>query len=79
MPNKRSAVQFERVEQAMDIGNELRHAVVGYPGRRSGPAVAALVGCNGTKTGACKGRHLVSPGIGELWKAMQENDRLAFT
>jgi len=63
----------------VDICDQLRYAVVGNIGRRRGLAVATLVGRNGTKTGVCKGGHLVPPGIGEFGKAMQENDRLAFT
>ena len=79
MPDERGAVELECVEQAVHVSDQFAHTIVGDLRRGRGQAIAALVRGDRTKTGVCEGRQLVPPGIGEFRKAVQENDRFAFT
>ena len=68
-------VLAERLDEPDDVGDENRDPVIGHAWRLVALRVAAEVGCNNTETlGECG--DLLAPGIGTLWKPVeQENER----
>ena len=74
MADKRCGIEFERIEQAVDVGDQLLDAVVADVLRDIRMAVAALIRCNGTKPCISQRRQLVAPGIGQFRKSVQQDD-----
>ena len=67
----------ERIEEAREIAGQMRHVVGLDFGRARRAAIAALIGRDDVETCFGQGRNLEAPGIGELRKAVTENDRQA--
>jgi hypothetical protein len=67
----------ESVEDAGEVGGQVVDVVFDDAFRLAAVAIAALVGRDDPETGRGERRNLVAPGIGQLGKAVAQDDRHA--